>query len=136
VTTWKPGQSGNPSGKPRGARHRATVAAEQLLAGEAKALTRKAIELALQGDTTALRLCLDRVAPVRKGTVRIALPEVNTPADLVAALGAIGEAVARGELTPDEGQSVAAILEGQRRAIETTELETRLARLEAKSDES
>jgi hypothetical protein len=136
VTTWKPGQSGNPSGKPRGARHRATVAAEQLLAGEAKALTRKAIELALQGDTTALRLCMDRVAPVRKGTVRIALPAVTTPGDLVTALGAISEAVARGELTPDEGQAVAVILEGQRRAIETMELEARLARLEAKSDAS
>jgi hypothetical protein len=105
-----------------------------LLAGEAKALTRKAIELALQGDTTALRLCLDRVAPVRKGTVRTYLPPVNTPGDLVAALGTISEAVTRGELTPDEGQSIVAILEGQRRAIETVELEQRIVRLESKSD--
>ncbi len=50
--TFKPGQSGNPHGRPRGARNRATVAAEELLDGEADALTRKAIELAKQGDTT------------------------------------------------------------------------------------
>ena len=30
---------------------------------EAEALTRKAIERALEGDTTALRLCLDRLLP-------------------------------------------------------------------------
>jgi len=32
------------------------------LEGEAEALTRKAVELALEGDVTALRLCLDRIA--------------------------------------------------------------------------
>src|SRR5262245_41119418 len=52
------GQSGCPAGKPRGARHRTTLAAEALLDGEAEALTRKAVELALNGDSTALRLCL------------------------------------------------------------------------------
>ncbi len=50
-------------GKPKGARHRATLAALELLDGEAEALTRKAVELALEGDTTALRLCLERMAP-------------------------------------------------------------------------
>ncbi len=39
-----------------GARHKATVAAEALLDGEAEALTRKAVEMALAGDGTALRL--------------------------------------------------------------------------------
>jgi hypothetical protein len=54
------GQSGNPAGKPPGARHRATMAAEALLDGEVQALTRKAIERALEGDGVALRLCLER----------------------------------------------------------------------------
>jgi hypothetical protein len=61
-----PGQSGNPAGKPKGTRNRATVAAEALLEGEAEMLTRKAIELGLSGDTTALRLCLERLMPPRK----------------------------------------------------------------------
>ncbi|MET8524060.1 DUF5681 domain-containing protein, partial [Nocardioides sp. NPDC004968] len=57
---FKRGQSGNPAGKPRGARHKVTLAIEALLEGEAGALTRKAIELGLAGDMTALRLCMDR----------------------------------------------------------------------------
>jgi hypothetical protein len=56
--------------------------------------------------------------PVRRGSpVALKLPLVDKPTDLVAALGAVTEAVSTGELTPDEGQAVAAILEGQRRAI-------------------
>jgi hypothetical protein len=60
------GQSGNPSGRPKGARNTTTVAVETLLDGQAQALTQKAIDLALAGDITALRLCLDRILPVRK----------------------------------------------------------------------
>jgi hypothetical protein len=55
---WKKGQSGNPAGPPKGTRHKATIAAEALLDGEVEALTRKAIERALEGDGVALRLCL------------------------------------------------------------------------------
>ena len=54
------GQSGNPAGRPRGSSNRAMRAAELLLDGEAAALTRKAVELALAGNQAALRLCLDR----------------------------------------------------------------------------
>ena len=69
------GQSGCPAGKPKGARHRTTLAAEALLDGEAEVLTRKAIELALAGDSPALRLCLDRILPPRRERpVRFALP--------------------------------------------------------------
>lgn len=63
---WRKGASGNKAGKPRGTRHKATLAAETLLEGEAEALSRKAIELALAGDVSALRLCLDRIVPPRK----------------------------------------------------------------------
>jgi hypothetical protein len=62
-TRFKRGQSGNPSGRPKGARRRTTVAIEALLEGEGEALTRKAIELAKGGDMQALRLCMDRLAP-------------------------------------------------------------------------
>ncbi len=63
---FKKGQSGNPAGKPIGARHKTTLAVQALLDGEAESLTRKAVELALAGDITALRLCLERIAPARK----------------------------------------------------------------------
>src|SRR3954469_24641742 len=63
---FKKGQSGNPAGKPKGARHRTTMAVDALLEGEAETITRKAVELAKAGDTTAIRLCLDRLAPPRR----------------------------------------------------------------------
>lgn len=66
--------SGNPA-KPRGTRHKATQAVLALLEGEATALTRKAVEMALQGDGVALRLCLDRIAPPRMDSpVQFAMP--------------------------------------------------------------
>src|SRR5215475_9848913 len=63
---FRPGVSGNPAGRPKGARNKSTLAAEALLDGEAEALTRKAVEMALGGDTVALRLCLERLVPPRK----------------------------------------------------------------------
>jgi Family of unknown function (DUF5681) len=63
---FRPGQSGNPSGKRKGARHRATILAEQLLDGEAEGLIRQVIQKAKQGDMIALKLCLDRILPPRR----------------------------------------------------------------------
>jgi hypothetical protein len=60
---FQKGQSGNPHGKPKGALNHATRAAQMLLDGEANAITRKCIEMALAGDTIALRLCLERIVP-------------------------------------------------------------------------
>jgi citrate lyase beta subunit len=59
------------------------------------------------------------------------LPKLETPADLVKATAAIAQAVASGDVTPDEGQAVAAIVETHRRAIETEDLERRLSAIEA-----
>ena len=123
--------SGN-SGRPKGARHKATLACEALLDGEVEKLTRKAVELALAGDTVALRLCLDRIAPPRKDRhVSFKLPTIDGASDHPAALAAIMGAVASGGLTPMEGQSLAAMLAEHRKAVETCEIETRLAALEA-----
>jgi hypothetical protein len=92
------GQSGNPGGRPRGSTNRATRAAELLLDGEAAALTRKAVELALAGDPAALRLCLDRtVAPRRERSVELALPPIRSAADI---LGAIRWSPARSGAAP------------------------------------
>ncbi len=74
---FKPGQSGNPVGRPAGARNKTTLAMEALLEGEAEAITRKVIDMALTGDTVALRLCLDRLAPARKDRpVLFQLPKI------------------------------------------------------------
>lgn len=129
---FKPGQSGNPKGKPKGARHKVTLAAQELLDGEAECLTRKAVDLALAGDTTALRLCLERIAPPRKDApVSFALPEMETASDALAAINAIVQAVATGDLTPAEGASLVGLIEAFRKTAEFEDLEKRVARLEA-----
>ena len=128
---FKPGQSGNSKGKPKGARHKTTLAVSELLDGEAEVLTRKAIDLALAGDTTALRLCLERIAPSRKDApITFNMPPMKSADDAAAALGAIVQAVADGEITPAEGGAVAGLIEGFRKALEMQELERRITRLE------
>ena len=129
--TFGPGNSG----KPKGTRHKATQAALALLDGEAEALTRQAVTLALGGDTTALRLCLERIAPPRRDApVNFDLPPMETARDAAKAAGAVLGAVAEGELTPGEGASLMALVEGFRRTLETTELEARVAALEGGGD--
>ena len=128
----RPFARGNP-GKPPGARHKTTLAIESLLDGEAEKLTRKAIKLALAGDTIALRLCLERVAPVRKGrAVRFPLPPIKTTGDVVGALAAITAAMSGGHLSPAEACEIASVVELSRRALETQDLEIRLAALEGR----
>lgn len=119
------------SGKPKGTRHKATQAALALLDGEAEALTRKAVDMALAGDGAALRLCLDRIAPPRRDApVTFDLPPMQSAADAAKAAGAVLDAVALGDLTPQEGAHIMALVETYRRTLETTELEARVAALE------
>ena len=130
VPRGKPFEPGNP-GRPRGARHKTTLAIEALLEGEHEKLTRKAIEMALEGDGPALRLCLERLAPPRKDTpITIDLPTVTTAEDTVAASSAVLAAVAEGEITPDEAGRLMTLLTAHRTILETSELERRIAALE------
>lgn len=132
ASRFQPGQSGNPAGKPKGARSRYTLAAQALLDGETEALTRKAIELALQGDTVALRLCLERNLPPRKDrpVTGIEIPALKTAADALAATGALFDAVAAGDITPSEAAELGKLVDTFVRSTESLELEQRIARLE------
>jgi hypothetical protein len=125
------GVSGNPAGRPLGSRHKVTLAVEALLDGQHEALTQKAIDLALAGDTVALRLCLDRIAPTRKGRpVALELPSVETAADVLKALGVVVAETASGTITPEEAVMIASVFETKRKAIETVDIERRLMVLE------
>jgi Family of unknown function (DUF5681) len=133
---FKPGQSGNPAGKPKGARHKTTLAMEALLEGEAEGLTRKAVEMALAGDTTAMRLCFERIMPARKDRpVMFEFPKLETAADAVKAAGALVAAVASGELTPSEAAELSRLVENFTRVLEASEFEARLTRLERKTNQ-
>jgi hypothetical protein len=128
---FRRGESGNPSGRPLGSRHRATLAAEALLDGEVEALTRKAVEMALAGDSTALRLCFDRILPPRRERpVHFKLPRLQTAGDAAQALAAITDAVAAAEITPGEAAELAKLVEAFVRALEATEFDERLRSIE------
>jgi hypothetical protein len=132
-TRFKPGQSGNPAGKPKGTRNAVTRAMEALLDGEAEKLTRKAIDLGLAGDMAALRLCLDRIMPPRKDRhLAFTLPAMNAPVDAAKGLASIVAAVASGELTPSEASELTKLVEGYARVLETVDHEERLRALEGK----
>jgi hypothetical protein len=130
------GQSGNPGGRPPGARNRAALLAEQLLADEAEALTRKAVELALGGDRWALRLCLERVvAPRREQPVQLPLPDLRDAVSLADAMAVISAAVSDGGITPLEASELGKLVDTFRRAVETADFERRLNDLEAATRE-
>lgn len=128
--TFAPGNA--LGGNRKGSRHKVTLAVEALLEGEHERLTRTAIDKALEGDSVALRLCLDRIAPPRRDApIAFALPPIKTVGEAVVASGALLAAVAAGEVTPDEAGRVMALLAAHKAMIETGELENRIAALEA-----
>ena len=128
---FQKGLSGNPSGRPKGSRNAATLAMEALLDGQAEALTQKAIDQALTGDISALRLCLDRIMPARKDRpVTFALPPINSAEDAAKVSSAVLGAVATGELTPADAGEISKLIDVWVKAFETAELSARLERLE------
>ena len=132
---FEKGRSGNPRGRPLGSRNSATLAAEALLEGEAEKLTRKCIELALSGDTVALRLCLERIYPARKDrAVRFPLPPITSARDAADIAAAVAQAVAAGHVTPSEAAEIAKVVDVYVRAYQMAELNDRVA-LEQLSDE-
>ena len=108
---FEKGRPGNPAGRRVGCRNKTTIAAAALLAGEAEALTRKAVELALVGDRTAMRLCLERILPpCRDRMVKFALPPIESAADIAAAMKAVTSALAGGMISPGEAATITAEL--------------------------
>jgi hypothetical protein len=126
------GQSGNPAGRPPGARARATLLAEQLLDGEAAELAKKALAMALAGDVVAMRLCFERIiAPRRERGVRLALPAVKGAGDLGPAMAAVTAAAGEGVISPAEALDLSQVLESYIRAVAAADFERRLKELEA-----
>ena len=102
-----------------------------LLEGQAEALTQRAVEMALAGDTVARRLCMDRIAPIKKDApVQFALPRMKTARDAAEAAAAVLQAVSAGNLSPTEAAQIMGLVDSYRRTLEVTELEARVAALE------
>ena len=120
------------SGRPKGSRNKATIAIESLLQGQAEALSHTAVTKALEGDSVALRLCMERIAPAPKDQpVAFSLPKMNNAMDASEAARSVLTAVSEGKLTPVEATRVMGLIDSYRRTLELTEIEERLQALEA-----
>ena len=120
------------AGRPKGSRNKATIAIDSLLGGQAEALTQTAISKALDGDSIALRLCMDRIAPPMKDKpVIFPLPQMCDAMDASEAAGSVLSAVSDGTLTPIEGTRVMGLIDSYRHTLELTDIEYRLKALES-----
>jgi hypothetical protein len=129
----KPFEQGNKFGKGRkaGSRNKSTIALQEIMDQYAEPILKKAALKALQGDTAALRLCLERILPPRRHTpVKFKLPSISSAVDVAQALETVLQAIASGKLTPTEGEAVAAAVERRGQSIERVDLDARLRALE------
>ena len=129
----RPFQPGNTlgRGRPKGSRNKPKSPEQQLLEQYATAVLSKCIAMALQGNTVAMRLCVERMMPARRQPViQLSLPEIHGAQDLDRAAAKLTQAVQRGKITPEEGQRMADILQIRSRLIQDRDVEERIARLE------
>ena len=124
---FQKGQSGNPNGRPLGSRNRSTLFAAQLSPCQADAILARIIGLANNGDPAAMRLCMDRISPRRRGhPVDFELPPLTTPADAKVAVAAISAGVADGSLTPAEAADLARTVESFALTLIAADLKTHI----------
>src|SRR3954454_19133308 len=83
-------------------------------------------------DTAALSLLVNRAVPVRKGVpVNFKTRPLSNPSECAEAFGDILAAIGKGELTPDEGNMIGALIERRANLFQTVELQDEVAALKA-----
>ena len=123
--------SANLTGRPKGSRNRITEKLETKLAENADEIIDKLIELAKNSDLRAIRLCLEPFLPERpEQTMNITLPELNSAADAVTAIGSIYRATRTGHMTITQAMEISRLVDVYVRALEAVEAETRLQKIE------
>ena len=131
---FQKGQSGNPKGRPRGSRNKVTLIAQALLDGEAEALVRKVIQLALEGDLTCLRICLERLVPPKKDApIDFSVPEMSSVADIPKLFASVAATLDEGGITPSEARTLIDMADVFHKLLEVAELEPRISALEQNS---
>ena len=132
--TFQKGQSGNPKGRPRGISDK-RVALRSLLDPHKEALVEKAVSLALEGDTQALKLCLERLIPPIKSVELPVHVEIEGETLADQARSVVGLA-AQGEHSVREISSLMQAIAAMAKIIDVDELERRLTALEKRSEQT
>ena len=129
---FEKGQSGNPAGRPKGSRNRASTIVQEMLDCEAENIGKKLIELAKAGEMQAIKMIVERLLPPLKElplNADLSLTGINKATDITAAHSELLEGIVAGAITLSEAKELAGILEGKRKAIETLEVKHRLEEL-------
>jgi hypothetical protein len=114
---FQPGQSGNPAGRPRGARNKATVLIEALVESDGYALVHQLMDQAKAGNIRILARLMDFILPKRKGApIEIDLPPLEKASNAPVAIASVISAVGAGDLTPEEGLLLTRMIEAFMRA--------------------
>jgi len=125
------GLSGNLNGRPKGSRNKINLFVQQLIDENAEEIIGTLIEQAKGGNFPALKFLAERyVPPMRTRPIGIALPSIETPAEISKAYDQIWSAVGAGEITLDEMERLRAFLEAKQKAIESAEFVARLEKIE------
>jgi hypothetical protein len=134
MATFRKGASGNPKGRPRGIEDK-RLKLRRLLEPHAEKLVQKAVDLALKGDKTALRLCLERIMPpIKPWEEPVELDGFE--GELVEQGRSVLKAMAGGEVSPGQAAGMLQALAAQARIVEVDELERRIRALEERSNDA
>jgi hypothetical protein len=118
-------------GRPKGSRNKSKSPTQDLFDEYSLHVARKCIFQAIQGDKSAMRICMERIIPARQDTfIPMNLPVIRKAQDLDKAAEKVMQGVRRGRITPVEGGRVMNILESRVRIIERVQWEDRITRLE------
>jgi hypothetical protein len=122
-------------GRPKGSRNKSKSPGQDLFDEYAPHLIRKCIAQALNGEPSAMRICIAQISPARLDAfIRMSLPPIKTAGDLHKAAEKVTQALGRGKITPTEGGKVMSILAGRSKIIETAQLDGRVAKIEGLVD--
>ena len=133
-TKFQKGKSGNPYGRPCGAKNKATMLAQVLLERDIEAICNRVIDDAKKGNLQAIKLVLERIIPPKKDSpITLELPQIQTSSDILLCANIITDAVSKGELSPSEGEAFSRILDIHSKAIELNDIDKRLKVIEEKT---
>lgn len=131
--TWAKGVSGNPAGKAPGTESKITKL-RNMIAARVPDIIDRLIESAINGDTQAAKLLIERALPAyRTESMPINLA-ITEKLNLVEIGNKIISAIGNGEMSPDQGTQLLLVLSNQAKLIEVTDLEQRIKALEEASN--
>jgi hypothetical protein len=132
---FQKGQSGNPAGRPLGSNNKLKAALQELVEQHLEPLLGTALQLALDGNLQAIKLLFSQI-PQEREHIEIALPKISSMADILEANNILFAAISAGQLSPEQGKMISELLTMQMKAIESIDLERRVAQLEARYAEA